>query len=474
MKLEKPILISIIILSIICLLPFLFLCFYIHPVNDDYFYALTHLKLNCINSVIDSYLHWSGRFLATFISCLNPLSLYKAPNIIYQTDAFIVVLLFFLIPLVSFKILLGKYLNNIRIIALTGLFFMTYMSLCPKVSELFYWFSSYVAFTIPNLLTLIFLAILPKKNPPLVILQCILAFIIPGGNEVTAILFVSTMLYTAYLIRSKRIYLLTFLSLISILLVILSPGNAIRMSGQLSSSPYLWTIIISTAQTISWGFLWLPTLIICTLVYIPLIGIHITLSKKIHISIRTYICFVLCSVLLAHIPPTLGLSSVMIGRTANSLYFFFILFYFAGIQILIDRYQKQIISLLQYDSKYKLTAILTFCFVFISPLNLESPVTTAYLDIVSGKARHYDEIRKERDEIAYKEKENKGKIISFKPFSYLPKSIYVNDLEQDSEGQFCNTYCDYHHLKCKVKVAGDTPIAISNFETIFNIGKMIR
>lgn len=472
-NLKTYILISVILVAFLCTIPFLYLSFFIHPVNDDYFYAITHLNVNCFAAVYDSYSNWSGRFLATLISGLNPLSLFYGNSVFYyKLYSFILILIFWGALLVGFKVLSGKYLSNLKIIFLASLFFITYISLCPKISELFYWFSAYTAFTIPNIMAFILLSTLRIKNKFLFFIQCVLSFLIPGGNEVTAILFVMFLLFLSYATRNKRIYTLTIISLTSILIVILSPGNAVRMSGQLSSHPYLWSIILSTLQTISWLFLWLPALIIVTLVYVPFIGVDFPKFEIFNIKFRYYILFLLVTVFLAHIPPTLGLSSVMIGRTANSLYFFFILYYFIGIHILLNKYHEKVNFFISKCYSEKMEAILVFCFIFICPFSLESPVVTAYFDIISGKANTYDSMNNGRDKFSLQAPSQS--VVTFKAFAYPPKTIYINDLETDTCGQFCNAYKAYNQLKCKVRVEEGEPVYFSNFETVFKLGKNLR
>lgn len=472
-SLKTYILVSVILTAFLCIVPFLYLSFFIHPVNDDYFYAITHWNVNCFDAVIDSYSNWSGRFLATFISSLNPLSIcYGNAVFYYKIYSFVLILLFFGSLFLGFKVLLGKYLSNLKTAFLACLFFTIYISLCPKISELFYWFSSYTAFTIPNILAFVLLSSLRIKNRYMFFIQCLLSFLIPGGNEVTAVLFVMFLLFLSYATRSKRIYTLAAISIISIVIVILSPGNGVRMSGQLSAHPYLWSALLSTAQTISWFFLWLPVLIIATLLYVPLIGVSLPRFKMFDIKFRYYVLFLFITVFLAHIPPTLGLSSVMIGRTANSLYFFFIFLYFIGIHILLNKYHEKIDFFISECYSEKMVAILTFCFVFIAPFSLESPVVTAYFDIISGKAHTYNLMCSERDKSS--RQASSQSVVTFKAFTTPPKTIYINDLETDTSGQFCNAYRECNKLKCKVRVEEGEPVYFSNFETIFRLGKDLR
>lgn len=474
MKSGKIYVFVIVAISIICLLPFLYVCRYVHPVNDDYSFAMTHIGSNCFAAVVDSYFNWSGRYLATFLSSLNPLSYSVDSMFWYKVASTIMVLLFFFVPIVAFRVMAGKYLGKFRSAALGCLFFIMFMALCPKVSELFYWFSSYVAFTVPSLVALLFFAILPRGGRLFTALQCLLAFVIPGGNEVTAVLFVMTVLFLALVTRNRRIMLLAAIAVVAIVIVILSPGNGVRMGYQLSGHPYLWTVMVSVLQTLSWGVLWLPALLLVTMVYVPLVGVRLCGLKIFNIKPLHYVIFVTLSVLMAHIPATLGLSSVITGRTANSLLFFFILYYFFGVQIIINRHADALKKALAMKYCHRACAVMLFCFTFLCPLTLEGPVATAYFDIACGKAARYDAILTERDILAMENCENVDTVVWFKPLGITSKTLFVKDLGTVPDAMFCYDYSHYHKLKCKVAVDGDDIRFISNYETIFLMGKQVR
>lgn len=463
----------IVVVAALCLLPFIYICKYVHPVNDDYFFALTHVDTNCFQAVFDSYLNWSGRYLATLVSSLNPLSLSENFLRWYKIAAAVVVFMFMLTPIVSSVLLFKKRLGVLKSVALGSLFIIVFMSLCPKVSELFYWFSSYVAFTLPSLLALLFFAMLPYKSIPVVVLQFVLAFLIPGGNEVTAILFVMTIAFVAFIMRDKRIIALAVVAFAGILIVIMSPGNGIRMEYQLSEHPYLWAITLSVFQTVSWGYLWVPTLLLATIVYVPLVGVRLC-GKIFDIKPAYYILFVLITVFAAHIPSTLGLSSVVIGRTANSLWFFFILYYFFGVQMLINRHKEAVQRLLSLKCSTRISFIALYCFLFLCPLSLESPVATAYFDILSGKASEYDNKLNRRYEDAVLSRDKADYVVEFEPLGLTSKTLFVKELEQNPDECFCTAFRGYWDLKCKVAVKNEDIRFASNFETIFSLGKKVR
>ena len=64
---------TLILIGISALIPLIILSIYTQPCNDDYNYALRDSSTNFIYAGIDTYLNFSGRYFATFISRLNPL-----------------------------------------------------------------------------------------------------------------------------------------------------------------------------------------------------------------------------------------------------------------------------------------------------------------------------------------------------------------------------------------------------------------
>lgn len=468
----RRLLVCLALLFVVCLLPFALSCRYVHPVNDDYFYALTHVGCPPLVSVLESWLHWSGRYLATFLSAFNPLLLGEGQLTTYRLLSLGVVCLFGLVPLCSSWMLTHRVLGTGRSLGLGAFFCVVYLSLCPKVSELFYWFSAYTSYTLPGLLVLLFFGLLPRKGRVAVCLQGLLAMLIPGGNEVTAVLFLCTLLYLSAVRREPRIVMLTALAALGTLVVVASPGNAIRMSGQLSAHPYLWAAVASPAQSVSWLFLWGPALLLATWVYVPLFGVRLARWSAFDVSFRRYVAFVSVTLVLAHVPPTLGLSSVMTARTANSLWLFFILFYFGGVQILLRHHADRIAPWAAWLTP-RWAAVGLFAFTFLCPLALESPVTTACMDALSGKSRRYDESLTRRDLQAGAAGAGADTLL-FEPLGLTARTLFVKDLEAEPDGLFCTAYRDYHQLKRPVRLKREDVRFLTNYETLFVLGKLLR
>jgi hypothetical protein len=114
-----------------------------------------------------------------------------------------------------------------------------------------------------------------------------------------------------------------------------------------------------------------------------------------------------------------------------------------------------------------------FSFLFLCPFSINSNIATAYTDIISGKARHYDEIRIQRDKMAQSNK-NKNITLKFPALGITSRTLFAKDLETNSEECFCDAYRRYHKLKCKVEVEKDDIRFPSNYDTLLSLGKKSR
>lgn len=458
--------------ALIAIIPFLILCQYVYPINDDFSFALVHIDTNPFQSVYDLYMNWSGRYLATFVSSLNPFVISHNPIPLFRYFSAGIIFLFFIIFLTSPLICCKKWLSTWQCLGLGAFLMLIYIALMPSTSQMFYWFSSYTAYTIPSLFMLVLIALSASHSKICHFFSYVLAFLVPGGNEVTAVLTVCIFAYLSFAYRKPKFYILFGLSLLAIIIVILSPGNSIRMEHQLSSHPYIWALIVSITQSISWIFLWIPLLLLSTLVYIPLFGHKLAQSSIYNISFKYFFIAFWITVILAHIPPTLGLSSVMIDRTANCLLVFFIVGYFFGINILIKKHPDTAIKLTSLFSKKLIMAAVVFCFLFTMPFTINSPVATAVADLVSGKGAQYATIQQERIDLV--QNETPEDIIELPSLGTTSKSLFIKELDSIPDGEFSTNFCTIYGSKGNAFVKDVDVSFEDNFTSLKNRGKNAR
>lgn len=440
--------------TVLAFIPFLILCGYVFPVNDDYYFALEHIDRNCFESVVDSWNNWSGRYFATFVSSANPFVISSSPFALFRILSAVVVLLFILsficFPLIGLK----RYLKGIECMGLGSLLLLVYISLFPSVSQAFYWFSSYTAYTIPSIMYILLVVMLLRDDMIARVTAVILAALIPGGNEVMAVLTVCTLMYVSWIYGRRRYHMLTCISVIAMIIVVLSPGNGVRMEYQLSAHPYIWTVAVSFIQTVGWLFLWMPLLLVATVIYIPLYGHRLSRYGIFDVSFSRYLLAFAVTVFLAHIPPTLGLSSVMVDRTANCLLVFYVIAYFYGVNILLHRnagMTKKVTEVI-LSRRYIMYGAL-FAFLFIGPFSLESPFSTAVVDILTGKARSYGDIQSKR--IVLTRNSCQGDTVMLPALGITSKSLFVKELDE-------NFISDYRLMN-----GGEGMICVENGDVMF-------
>lgn len=461
-----------ILLSVIALTPFLLLCRYVYPVNDDFSFALQHLNTNALQSVYESYMAWSGRYLATFLSSVNPYVISDNPLWLFRIFSFFVTILF---PLSFwlFALICSKgCLTKLQSAGMGSLLFLTFLALLPSVSQAFYWFSSYTAYSIPSLLYLILVALIAANTKICFYIACIFALILPGGNEIISIITVCTLAYLSFTFRKKEYFILLGLSVAATIIVILSPGNAVRMSYQLSQHPYLWTVAVSIGQTFSWIFLWGPLLLVATLIYIPIYGNKISRMPVFDISLKWFIAVFFITVMLAHVPVSLGLSSVLADRTANCLLIFYIIGYFFGINIIIRRHPVLTSKFTTLFSNKWLFAISTFCFLFLGAFSPNGTVTTAVTDLITGKADDYARIQQRRINIVKNDHDNN--IIVLPPLGLTSKSLFIKEFETSPDGGFLKSFTKVYGCNAKVYIKEENVIFEDNYTSLKNYGKKIR
>ena len=61
------------ILLFCALCPYLYLAKFAHPISDDYCYTLLGLKENYLETAINEYFRWNGRYLSNLLVVLNPM-----------------------------------------------------------------------------------------------------------------------------------------------------------------------------------------------------------------------------------------------------------------------------------------------------------------------------------------------------------------------------------------------------------------
>lgn len=302
---------------------------------------------------------------------------------------------------------------------------------------------------------------------------CVLALILPGGNEVTAVITVCTLGYIAVTYRDKKYWLLLTLSVIALLFVVLAPGNIPRMANQhIWANAELWSLTFSVSQTISWIFLWGPVLLLATAVYIPLFGRKLASSPVCNVSFSRYLAWFFITVILAHIPPTYGVSSALVDRTANCLLIFVIIGYFHGVNILLRKHRVTADKLSALLSGKWIFGASLFCFLFAGPFSIDSPVATAVTDLVTGKASDYARIQQQRIDIVRLARSEEP--VRLPPLGLTSKSLFVKELESEPDTEFTSAFSRIYQSRARVYVEDREVRFEDNLTALRNYAKKRR
>lgn len=472
----------------VCLvIPYLILAGCSVPLLDDYVFAARHADASPFAVVAQIWDGWSGRYLATFLSAANPLVVgSNNPFSLYHIFSLCIVCIFcasiVFTPIIPF----GKHLGKQRAMALGAFALLAFFALCNNVAQLFYWFSSAMAYTIPSALALLALALALRfknsKNILLIFILSLIAAAIPGGNEITALAFTSSIAFLAYVYRSRLTYWMTFAAIVGLCFVVFAPGNEIRMGFQFSSHPWLWAFGMSLVQSLSWVVLWVPFLILASAIYIPLFGRQLATLIPSNLRFRNYLLWSVLTIFFCHIPTTLGLSSVIIDRTANALLIFFIIFWFYGLTLLLRRFNDSAMSAISFCRRPFILYPVLFAFLFLGPFRFESITSTACLDLLSGKAAHYAQIQEQRVELLSNQSYLPGKeadtshptCIHLPQLGSVPASLFIGEWDADPSNEFNCFYAAYYDCNAPVDVDPDSYQIDSNAATLKSLGKTYR
>ncbi len=468
-----------ILICICALIPLFLLSIYNNPANDDYTYALRDANGNVFATIIYTYFSWSARYFSTAIAQINPLVYHSF--LAYKLYPVILITIFCLSFYYLFYSLFRNKLSLFKIGSITAFFILLFLFQTPSTSEAFYWFSGYAAFTVPAILSVLLLALLGKEKKLYhYIIGIIITVCIIGGNEVSAVIIFCFLLFINYIRyhKSNKIYnyytALFLVSAICLLIVILSPGNSLRSEGEMASHNILWTLGGSILQSLSWFIIWGQSLILASIIYVPLFGIKIAESNSnlFSITFKQYFSFFIITLFLAHIPPMWGLGTVVIGRIANVLYLFFLLSWFYGLQLFINRYITTIrINNNQYFAFIYIAVVIAF--TFNNLLNINNNIITSYVDLITGKAENYDKEIQKRNLIIQNNSSNQ-RIITLQKINNAPGTIYFNDISNDENYWANRSYKEYWNCKSKIKIKEGTSYNCSNFEALKSFVKDIR
>jgi hypothetical protein len=465
------------------IVPFIVLAWFNQPSSDDYTLAVRD-RSTPLRSVLTSvYNNWSGRYLASVFSRLNPL-LYDASW--YNLYPIILISGFIISVFIALKELLKNDHSLLEVLALSSLFIHLIFSQSPSISEAFYWFSGSCIYQTSNIFTLVLLTVISRLRRPstnkvaYTFLATLLCISIIGSNEVSMVIVCCIVFgLTVFDYRTNKKVSSSNLTLSAVCIacsmaVLLAPGNLLRMQepAYYNKSP-LWAFFGAASVSV-WVLLkWATSLLAATLVYI-VFRLRRTKSnpenKQSNFCIKSWTTYFVAVTIMLQLIIIYTAGGGSLGRVENNVFLLVIIGYFFNLHLFIDKHLQQKFSNPSFKKLLGLLAVLLF---LVDIFNLNNNTSSAYLDIISGRAKKYKE---ELDERVTLLKSCKNDTCYVPSLSVISKTLFVTDIRPRSDSMFLwinSSYSNFYNAPF-ILPTGTSPAIESNEEIIKHLGKEIR
>lgn len=433
--------------SVLVIFPFLVLHYFNQPLSEDFFYPGITRESGFLDAQRYFYKFWGGRISYYALTSFNPLYFYSISGYVFLT--FLIFLLFFYV-LYSFVSEFTKEMLNHRerfLIVLSVSFLYLYSM--PSVGQGFYWLGSALNYHLAMILVMMFYISYSRINDSEIkgrkifytAICFILATVIGGFNELTALVFSASVLLLFlrdfFIEKRLNLYLFVFavLTLTADYICFSAPGNINRADTYLHSQDeyysFINTLIFVSEKLLYWIF------------YSPLLAVTFLLIPvffKIAKSGKPFLIYSLHPLISAALLIFFLFTGTFImiwsngivpyDRILNYLYFLFLIGWFYNAVVLIihlnRKYNFASFKLSKYAYAVAFLIILIFMF-------RENNITSAYSDLFSGKAKNfhnamnmrYSEIQNNiNDSIIVDPVKNIPASLFFQEIDYLPGTVY--------------------------------------------------
>ncbi|WP_221390412.1 DUF6056 family protein [Dyadobacter sp. NIV53] len=436
-----------IILLISVLVPLLALSYYNQPSPaDDYCYIDTVFKFGWLEAMNYYYSGWTGRYFGIFLNHTNPL-------ILHWVNGFKVLPVILLSGLIYALYTLFRHLtptlSRIAHLGFAGVVFFLYILQIGSIAEAFYWMAAFVTYTIPNILTLLWIVLVLRwyrqdTQPGRILfgtMSGFLIFAVIGSSETN--LLVMILLIAAWwvyrILFHKKVdgFMITMLIIAagSCYLFFSSPGNAARIGGNPLSGNLVFSVTSSfkkLAELSKNWFLQTP-LLLFSFAWLAVLT-RLSTGSRNYFSVPVWFAVLLfIGVLSAQLFPSyygVGIDPTL--RVINCVYFFFLIgwFYIIGV---VYHYFRHLnfskapfqLSLTKYTILY-LVLFLTIGYSFYKSAN----VRVIYTDLLKGKAAAFNRQNKERYALI---NDSKDSVVYLPPIYTQPVSLFVEDIKPNKD-----------------------------------------
>lgn len=448
------------------LIPFAVLCFYAHPIADDYTYIPSSPFWQTQKEL---YLHWNGRFSANFMVMVNPILNFSFTG--YRLAA---LLLLLLIPVSLFFIIassLGKVLYGSGRLAFSIMLSVFILSLLPSLPEGIYWYPGAMTYILGCCIAMFYTGMVIRYLQGNFIINrlfhfvisVILLFISIGFNEVQMSLFMFVH-FTVWISlkkqeRFKSVWFpLLLLCMLFSGIMFFAPGNHGRESFFPDNHNLLHSLLMTALQMPRFFFSWISyaPLWIGTILFAP---VSLILTKESdffrklgQMNPLIFFCF-LWGVLFFCIFPAYW-STAILGqhRTLNTACFFFVLVWLAFIHSVYSRNNLAEKASVALNPRLKtgLTIVLAISLLFSGNSG------TILMDFASGKITGFDREMNSRYALIDAAKKQGQTQISMHSLQNKPASLFVLDIQPGCNHWINEQFAQFYGLNkiCCDSIAG--------------------
>lgn len=459
---KKNILIGMILLTVIFLIPILWVSFYTIPSADDFSYGeftINILQSKGLFAVLSGslktlevfYKTWQGTYSAIILFSLNPAVIGKDA---YFLTTFFILGTYFISLLYLFKQVLRKGLQIDKTsfwIVLLLFFLLCIETIVDKTQGLFWW-NGAVYYIVFFSLELIEIALLIKqffhkeKTTKNTIGIILLNFIIAGGNFIVAlqqvIILVFLNIYLIFKKKDKSALIYLGVSILGLGISALAPGNKVRENAVTGMNPIM-AIIYSFKYCLRFITDWTSPINIITIFIIELFLYPTYKNNKFNFSYPLIVIGLLFCILSAEFTaPLYAMSLPGEERLWNIIYFSYLLFLSTSLYYLIGyiRYnfiKNKILNTNSYDKAinfFKQNAFLWSGSIFIiimMALYIGRAQLTSYqtLELLTSKqAQTFKEEWNERYKVL---EDDSIKEVEFERLTYYP--FYNVDFTEEKD-----------------------------------------
>ncbi len=454
-------------------IPYIVLCFYAHPIADDYTYGP---ESPFWNTQLELYIHWNGRYIANFFIMANPIlcnSSFATLLVVYRLSALILLMLVPVSILFFLNSAIAKAISGLKKVIGAIIISLLIVALLPSLPEGIDWYPGAMTYILGCIVAFIYAGMVIRyfndaffMNRIFHACLCILLLCIAVGfNEVQMLLlgFGHLLLFLSFK-REGRFRSFGFVLLVCCIVfssfMFFAPGNHFRGEYFPNSHKFLTSTCMSVLQMfrfffsfVSKGPLWIASILFAPISY------KLSQSSPFFQRISRFKPFFLFSILwvvlfLCVFPAYWSTGILGQHRTLNTACFYFIPMWFLFLHSLYskDNLSEKISNGITKPIKIGIITIL------LLSLLLTGNSGQALMELGAGKIVAFDKEMNLRYTLLEAAKKTGNKEVSLTPLQNKPSSLYVLDIQPG-----CNHWINQQqaHFFGLQKICGDSAITFN-------------